>query len=56
MSVWEGHLLVGCLGSFVSVGGPEGRNVVAEKEKGNVDDCVTAGLLVQVCLRIRALC
>ena len=28
---------------------------MAEKEKGDVDDRVTAGLLVQVCLRIRAL-
>ena len=46
---------MGCLGSFVAVGGPEGRNVLAEKEKGNVDDRVTAGLFVQVCLRIRAL-
>ena len=44
---------VGCLGSFGSVDGPEGRNIVAEKEKGNVDDRVTGGLLVQVCVRIK---
>ena len=46
---------MGCLGSFVSVGGPEGRNVVVEKEKGNVGDRVAAGWLVQVCPWIRAL-
>ena len=54
MSVWERRLSppggVGCLGSFVSVGGPEGRNVVAEKEKGNVDHRV-----ILVCLS-RSVC
>ena len=34
---------MGCLGSFVSVGGPEGRNVMVEKEKGIVGDRVAAG-------------
>ena len=31
------QLPLGCLDTFVSVGGPQGRSVVAEKEKGNVD-------------------